>query len=57
MRYGRRAAQPRTQKEMVWQRFQRLRQDDVGVRVHPVYQTFLDSLLKYLSGENKGLAS
>jgi hypothetical protein len=23
----------------------------------PVYQPFLDSLLKYLAGENKGLAS
>jgi hypothetical protein len=56
-RRGRRAAQPRTQKEMVWQRFQRLRQGKVGIRVDPVYQPFLDSLLKYLAGENKGLAS
>src|SRR6478752_2799021 len=50
-RRGRRAAQPRTQKEMVWQRFQRLRQGKVGIRVDPVYQPFLDSLLKYLAGE------
>jgi hypothetical protein len=56
-RRGRRAARPRTQKEMVWQRFQRLRQGKVGIRVDPVYQPFLESLLKYLSGENKGLAS
>ena len=42
---------------MVWQRFQRLRQGKVGIRVDPVYQPFLDSLLKYLAGENKGLAS
>lgn len=54
-RRGRRAAQPRTQKEIVWQRFQRLRQGKVGIRVDPAYQPFLDSLLKYLAGENKGL--
>ena len=40
---------------MVWQRFQRLRQGKVGVRVDAVHQPFLDSLLKYLAGENKGL--
>ena len=51
----RRAAQPRTQKELAWQRFQRPRQGKVGIRVDPVYQPFLDSLLKYLAGENKGL--
>lgn len=52
---GRRAARPRTQKEAVWQRFQRLRQGKVGVRVDPVHQPFLDSLLKYLAGETKGV--
>jgi ParB/RepB/Spo0J family partition protein len=54
-RRGRRAAEPRTQKEAVWQRFQRLRQGKVGIRVDPVYQPFLESLLKYLAGETRGL--
>ena len=56
VRRGRRAARPRTQKEALWLRFQRLRQGKVGTRVDPVYQTFLDSLVKYLAGETKGLA-
>ncbi|HKO46532.1 MAG TPA: ParB/RepB/Spo0J family partition protein [Polyangiaceae bacterium] len=55
-RRGRRAARPRTQKEALWLRFQRLRQGKVGNRVDPVYQTFLDSLVKYLAGEAKGIA-
>ncbi|MEO7038012.1 MAG: ParB/RepB/Spo0J family partition protein [Polyangiaceae bacterium] len=55
-RRGRRAARPRTQKEALWLRFQRLRQGKVGNRIDPVYQTFLDSLVKYLAGETKGLA-
>jgi len=55
IRRGRRAARPRTQKEALWLRFQRLRQGKVGNRVDPVYQSFLDSLVKYLAGETKGL--
>ena len=55
VRRGRRAARPRTQKEALWLRFQRLRQGKVGNRVDPVYQSFLDSLVKYLAGETKGL--
>jgi len=39
----------------VWQRFSTLRQGKVGMRVDPGYQPFLDSLLKSLAGENKGL--
>jgi ParB/RepB/Spo0J family partition protein len=50
-----RAARPRTQKEALWLRFQRLRHGKVGNRVDPVYQSFLDSLVKYLAGETKGL--
>lgn len=55
VRRGRRAARPRTQKEALWLRFQRLRQGKVGTRIDPVYQGFLDSLVKYLAGESKGL--
>lgn len=56
VRRGRRAARPRTQKEALWLRFQRLRQGKVGGRIDPVYQTFLDSLVRYLAGETKGVA-
>ena len=55
-RRGRRAARPHSQKEALWLRFQRLRQGKVGNRIDPVYQTFLDSLVKYLAGETKGIA-
>jgi ParB/RepB/Spo0J family partition protein len=55
VRRGRRAARPHSQKEALWLRFQRLRQGKVGNRIDPVYQTFLDSLVKYLAGETKGL--
>jgi len=55
VRRGRRPGRTRTQKEALWLRFQRLRQGKVGGRLDPVYQSFLDSLVRYLSGETKGL--
>jgi hypothetical protein len=54
-RRGRRAGGPRSQKDMVWLRFQRLRQGKVGARVDTAYQPFLEQLLKYLAGETKGV--
>jgi ParB/RepB/Spo0J family partition protein len=50
-----RPARRRSEKETVWDRYQRLKKGTGGLRIDPVYQPFLDALLKYLSGENRGL--
>lgn len=43
----------RTEKETVWARYRRLKEN--GLRVDPVYEPFLTSVLKYLAGETQGL--
>jgi ParB/RepB/Spo0J family partition protein len=55
---GRRGPGPtrvRVQKQTVWDRFQRLKQGKAGRSIDPLYQPFLDAVIKYLSGETKGL--
>lgn len=55
---GRRGPGParvRVQKQAVWERFQRLKQGKTGRAIDPIYQPFLEAVLKYLSGETKGL--
>ena len=54
-RKGRKAARTRTEKDTVWERYQRLKQGKVGLSVDPVYKPFLDNVLKYLRGELRGL--
>jgi len=55
-RRGRRAGRTRTEKQTVWDRYQRLRQDRLSLGVDPAYQPFLDSVLRYLAGETRRLA-
>jgi ParB/RepB/Spo0J family partition protein len=56
-RHRGRPARKRTERETVWDRYQRLKQGKAPVRVDPVYQPFLEAVLKYLSGENRGLGT
>jgi ParB family chromosome partitioning protein len=56
-RKGRRASRTRTEKEAVWDRYQRLKQGKVGLAIDPVYQPFLEAVLKYLAGENRGISA
>ncbi|MFZ5895543.1 MAG: ParB/RepB/Spo0J family partition protein [Myxococcota bacterium] len=55
-RKGKAAKRTRTEKETVWDRYQRLKQGKLDRRIDPVYRPFLDAVLKYLSGANAGLA-
>ena len=50
-----RPARKRTEKETVWARYHRLKENTSGLRVDPVYEPFLTSVLKYLAGETQGL--
>ena len=50
-----RPARKRTEKETVWARYRRLKENAGALRVDPVYEPFLASVLKYLSGETQGL--
>jgi ParB family transcriptional regulator, chromosome partitioning protein len=46
----------RREKDTVWDRYQRLKLGRVG-RIDPVYLPFLDAVLKYLSGSNRGIST
>lgn len=48
-------ARRRTEKETVWARYRRLKDGARGLRVDPIFEPFLASLLKYLAGETQGL--
>jgi hypothetical protein len=48
-------ARKRTEKETVWARYRRLKDGARGLRVDPIFEPFLASLLKYLAGETQGL--
>jgi ParB family chromosome partitioning protein len=50
------AARTRKEKDTVWQRYQRLKLGKVG-SIDPIYQPFLDAVLKYLSGSNRGIST
>lgn len=55
-RRGRRAGRTRTEKQTVWDRYQRLRHERLSLGVDPAYQPFLESVLRYLAGETRRLA-
>ncbi len=50
-----RPARRRTEKETVWARYRKLKEGASALRVDPVYQPFLESVLQYLAGETKGI--
>jgi len=50
-RKGRRAGFTRSQKEIVWDRYQRLCHTTVNLGIDPAYHPFLDTVLRYLRGE------
>jgi ParB/RepB/Spo0J family partition protein len=50
-RKGRRAGFTRSQKEIVWDRYQRLCHSKVNLGIDPAFNPFLDSVLRYLRGE------
>jgi len=52
---GRKAGRLVSQKQTVWARFESLKQGKQNRFVDPVYQPVLDAVVRYLSGETKGI--
>ena len=50
-RRGRRAGFKRSQKDTVWERYQRLCNSKLDLGIDPAFNPFLDSVLRYLRGE------
>ena len=51
------SSRTRTEKDTVWERYQRLKQGKAGTAIDAAYKPFLAHLRKYLAGETRGLGT